>query len=474
MTVTLTFDSTLSRVRITATGLAAADVATIERSTDQVTWTTVRGASAWPVTSGSLATTCDDYEFSPGVANYYRVRGVETGAITFVNQGVTSSDANAAGSSTIAPALPASLVVGDLMVLHASIRNSGTGTVNTPTGWSLMLATGNVSVFGRRYQAGDAAPTVSFTGGVANATIQAKVMAWRRADLSVGSSGSQLNASAANVAYPALTVTGDGQLVLVGGWKQDAWTSVAQLSGMTELQDAPTTLGDDASSALDYVIQTTAANIAAGSFTVTGGISAISRGWALAIPHAPYLNEQTANISPSQSTVWLKNVGYPFLNRAVEPDAATSDVSRSGRAAVFPVVGRSLPTAVTDLRLGKSLTLVLQTATGAQADEMDLILSAGGVVYLQVPNGYRLLPGGYYAVDTTGMSTRDVDPESDARWFTLQLSQVAAPDNSIVGTTSTYQATTNHFATYAATQAALPTYADRSAYIASPSDVIVG
>jgi len=474
VTVTLTFDSTLSRVRITATGLAAADVATIERSTDQIRWTTVRGASAWPVTSGSLSTTCDDYEFSPGVANYYRVRGVETGAITFVNHNSTVFDANAAGTSTLSPALPGSLVVGDLMVLHASIRNSGTGTVNTPSGWTPMLSSGNVALFGRRYQAGDAAPTVSFTGGVANATIMAKIMAWRRADLSVASAPTPLlNSSAQNVAYPALNPAADGLLILAGGWKQDAWTSVAPLATMTELQDAPSTLGDDASSVLDYVIQTTAANIAAGSFTVTGGISAISRGWIMAIPHAAYLNEQTANITPAQPDVWLKNIGYPFLNRKVDPDAATSGFTRPGRSAAFPVAGRSLPIAINDVRLGYGFDLVVQTASFADTENLHLCLSGGGVVLLQVPSGYGLLPGGYYTVADVGEDRRDAPGDLETRWIRLAMTQAAPPGSDVVGTTSTYQATSNNFATYSATQAALPTYADRSAFVASPSDVIV-
>ena len=59
MTVTLTYDDTLSRVNIVADALAAADTALIERSTDQVLWTTVRGGDAVPVTSYAQAT--DDY-----------------------------------------------------------------------------------------------------------------------------------------------------------------------------------------------------------------------------------------------------------------------------------------------------------------------------------------------------------------------------------------------------------------------------
>jgi hypothetical protein len=129
MAVTVTYDSVLSRVRISATGIpAAADVAKFERSIDQVRWTTVRGGTAVPVVSGAAA--LDDFEFAADVANYYRVSGIDTSPITFVAAGATSVGNNVA----LTPALPAGLVAGDLLLCQASIRNSGTGTPNTPAG----------------------------------------------------------------------------------------------------------------------------------------------------------------------------------------------------------------------------------------------------------------------------------------------------------------------------------------------------
>ncbi|WP_213452899.1 hypothetical protein [Rhizomonospora bruguierae] len=72
MAVTLTYDPRLARVRLSAGGVTG-DTAVVERSTDQIRWTAVRGGAAVAVTSGSVA--ADDYEFAPGVANWYRVRG---------------------------------------------------------------------------------------------------------------------------------------------------------------------------------------------------------------------------------------------------------------------------------------------------------------------------------------------------------------------------------------------------------------
>jgi hypothetical protein len=52
MTLTLTYDATISRVRIAATVLGSdCDWALVERTTDAVRWATVRGGTEWPVTS---------------------------------------------------------------------------------------------------------------------------------------------------------------------------------------------------------------------------------------------------------------------------------------------------------------------------------------------------------------------------------------------------------------------------------------
>lgn len=177
----------------------------------------------------------------------------------------------------------------DLLVIVASIRNSGTGTVDTPAGWEIIKASGNVSVFGKLADYGEEDVTVSFAGGAAGATCIAQMFsvrgtAARRVGIaaSIHTSAAQLNGSAQNIAYPALTITQDNCAVLVVGWKQDDWTSVAQLAGMTEILDSPSVVGSDAGMVADYVVQSTATNLASGSLVVTGGANAISRGVSIA------------------------------------------------------------------------------------------------------------------------------------------------------------------------------------------------
>jgi len=76
MTLTLSYDDTLSRVQIEVTDIdGSVTEVMVERSADQVTWSTVRGAAAVPVVSGEAVAW--DYEFYPDVPTYYRVTAGE-------------------------------------------------------------------------------------------------------------------------------------------------------------------------------------------------------------------------------------------------------------------------------------------------------------------------------------------------------------------------------------------------------------
>jgi len=217
-----------------------------------------------------------------------RLDSLSTGTIAFIAAGTASS----ANNASTTPGLPAGLnaSAGETLVLVSAIRNSGTGTPDVPSGWTLLADAGNVKVMARPYESGVVAPTCTYTGGAANADTWSRIFAFD--ELSMAAAGgtkkvpahaTQLNGSAQNIAYPALNVERDGALILYIGWKQDDWTSVATLAGATEATDSPVTAGDDMGVVVDYAIQTTATDIPAGSFTVTGGISAISRGLVLAL-----------------------------------------------------------------------------------------------------------------------------------------------------------------------------------------------
>lgn len=205
-----------------------------------------------------------------------------TGVSAFVAAGTEQHADNA----SVAPGLPAGVALGDTMYLLATIRNSGTGTPNTPAGWTLLADGSNMRLFGRAYATGDAAPTVTFAGGVSGATCSARIFAVTGGSLGIAATAAlQLNASAQNIATPGLTIADGGGPVLViwFGWKQDDCTNMTSVAAGTLAFRSWTSTGDDQSLIASYLITTDPATIAASSFTVTGGASAISRGGVIAM-----------------------------------------------------------------------------------------------------------------------------------------------------------------------------------------------
>ena len=86
-----------------------------------------------------------------------RTSDAPTGAasISYVGIGTAAIGNNA----SVVPALPTGLQSGDLLCIFATIRNSGTGTVNAPSGWGKMVETGNIALLAAYYEDGLTAPT---------------------------------------------------------------------------------------------------------------------------------------------------------------------------------------------------------------------------------------------------------------------------------------------------------------------------
>jgi len=218
---------------------------------------------------------------------------ITTTPATFVATGTVAH----ANNANVTPSLPAGAAANDLLLLYAAIRNSGTGYPDTPSGYTRLRipgdgATDNAQLFAKVHSGSESNPTVTFTGGAANADTSAQMCAFRNMPITLDdladivlAGQAQLNASAADIAVPALSVTPyPGQVVLAIAWKQDDWTSVAPLSGLTEIGEPDTTTGSDQGITWAYRIDTTPALVAAGSsFVVTGGGSAISRSAVVAL-----------------------------------------------------------------------------------------------------------------------------------------------------------------------------------------------
>lgn len=192
-----------------------------------------------------------------------------------------------ADNAAVQPDLPAGLTVGDCVYLVAAIRDTTDGEIDDIDGWTRLPAFGrrqNVALFARQYASGDAAPTVTPLVTAAGDTVSAFTFAFRYAQPVMHARAiAQSNASAADVAYPGYDIAGGGTVALIIAWKADDCSAMSTPAGFTAVAVASTTTGGDQTLAVWYQVQTSAANVAAGTITVTGGASAISRAGGIAV-----------------------------------------------------------------------------------------------------------------------------------------------------------------------------------------------
>lgn len=471
MSLTLTYESALSRVKVVGTGMGTATTALVERSLNQITWTTVRGGQDAPIVGGSV--TVYDYEFTSDVVNYYRVTTPKD--VSFVSKGTVAHGNNA----SVNPGLPAGGAVGDTLVLTSAILGLA-AFPQTPAGYTLIGNASNFRVFAKTHVGvGEVAPTVAFTGGVSGDSTSAQLACFRNLAgpfLADPLALSLQTPAAQDIAYGALTVSPIHALLLYTGWKADDWISTTTVAGDggvgVKIDDPSTTLGNDQGLVWDYCIQTTRVNVAAGSFVVTGGASALSSSMVMDFKPADLV--QTANITPAIGGVWLKSVRFPFLNRQLFCVTNISPITRRTRTALFDVIGRSYPVAITDLRRSKELSVDVVTQTTTQWQDLDLALSTGDDMFLQTPASYPY-PSLYVVVGDVTMARPLLNRSCNADWrvFTLPLTEVAAPGPDVVGSTVTWQGVLNAFATWQDVVSAKATWLDLLQSVGTPADVIV-
>jgi hypothetical protein len=180
--------------------------------------------------------------------------------------------------------------------------------------------------------------------------------------------------------------------------------------------------------------------------------------------------DQTANITPSFTQLWLKSVARPFLNMSFTLHEIVSAIRRKSRNGVFEVIGRTLPVGVTDVRLGRNYTLMLVTETAQQASDLDLLLASGDILFLHPPTDW-LIPKGHYIMPG--------DYEEGLRWTTtwrvwqIPVEEIAAVGSDVVGSTATWTTVTSTYATWADVVAAHSSWASLLTLIGDPSEVIV-
>ncbi|MFI5607781.1 hypothetical protein [Amycolatopsis sp. NPDC051903] len=443
----------LSRVRVSFSGApATADYAVVERSTDGLNWTTVRGGDVVPLAPGFL----DDYEFTAGVLNTYRVSFVDSGPITSVpSPGTTVTGDN----TNLTPPLPATgLLPGDTMFLFASIGSVSGTDVNTPTGWTKIVDFGNVALFSKRYVTGDTAPTVSFTGGVSGSDVMAQVTAFHNASQFPRSVAKNDNGSNQNVALPALNVDTPATLNLWLAWKQNAWTGATTGRGFAEIGDWTSAIGATTSAMWwEYTVQAPDAEISftPTNLTVTGGSAAVSKGVSLFFGKQDYITQATATVTPMLDTAWLKNPRRPSLNTAVIV-SEVGPLSRDSRSGTFDVIGRTMPVVVSDVASSRKFSLTIMVDDADGASDLDARLAAGDALFLQTPDPDSVVPTLYFV--TSGYSWRRTSHRGKRRFFDLDVVEVSIPAPTVYGGTITYADLPGLYASYNTVASSVSTY----------------
>lgn len=177
----------------------------------------------------------------------------------------------------------------------------------------------------------------------------------------------------------------------------------------------------------------------------------------------------TVSVTQDLTAVWVKVVARPFLNRAVVV-ADRGPIERPARGGVFPVVGRSFPVAVSDVRGSKQYTLQVLTQTPAEQRDLDLLLASGEPIFVHVPAVNTRIPTGYFVVgDTAETPTLRL---SQRRLFELPLIEIAAPGPDVIGASITWQGVLNAYTTWQDLLNAHTTWNSVLELIGSPTDVI--
>lgn len=458
MTVTATYDDATGKVSL-AVASAPSNAATVlfERSPDAVTWSTVRGGQAVPV-SGGIAS-LNDYEYAAGVTNHYRVSYLSTGTPTMNPahsvKGTTATNVPATTTPAIVTSLSA--VTGDLVFVMVNLSAAPTsGTITcTTAGWSVTRIGTLGAVLMARYSASLTNPVIAATVGT---TTRLSWYAFSYTNAILSASTSQANTTATSVAYPASPAQPSGSVV-----------SVLLEGRAAAYTDPANPVGTEHDVTAGWVAYQNASGWTSGSTTfATGTVTATSWAFGAWLAQAPYILRETGTVTPLQTGCWLKNPLRPYLNRKVTV-VDFADLTRASRSGVFDIIGRTDPVGVTDLMSGRSTSVVLRTSTAAEADDLDLVLAVGEVLYLQP--AYQAAPPTLYAVPT-GLNRARPAQTSAARRFTVPLTEVAAPDPGLAAVQSTWQTVISTYATWADVVAAKATWNAVLQLVGSAGDVI--
>lgn len=477
MTIGLTYDQTLSRVQIALSGLNdAVSSVHVERSFNQLLWSTVRGGTELPVTSG--AGSLDDFEFAADVENFYRVTTVDPppGLLldgTSGDYASTPDDASLDITGDIDLRSEASLddwsVVQNLVAKYETTGDNRSYRLLTSS-QLLRLEWSPDGTIASRLDA-ESTETVPAEPGerlAVRATLDVDdgaggwIVTFYTAP-SIDGPWTQLGAAVDNSGGGTTSIFAGTATLNVGAALNDGSSNpAAGVIHAAEVRD-----GIDGTEVADPDF--TAEPSGTTNFTDDAG-----RAWTVNGAAEIVTSETGASITPAfdDCEVWLKSIRYPLLNRQVTI-GDYSDLERPGRTGVLPVTGRSFPIGTTDVSTSLRFGMDFMTETPEQARELKLLVALGDILFLHVPadGNPQLPPRSMYLVsDSSAVGRLGI---RERRRTTVPFTEVAAPSPLVVGTTLTWG---NVFATFGDWEqliSATPTWGDLLATVGSEDDLVV-
>lgn len=464
MSITATYVAAAPNSVLVAVSGAPSNASTvlIERSPDQVNWTTVRGTTPAQALSGGTYS-INDYEFSDNVVNYYRATYFDTAAPGYAGTAAAATVTTSAGASASAtPAMPSGLTTGDVVfVAIASTKSTATAPA-APTGWTALAGAPPdcLVLYSADWTASLSVPAFTVTGLASGDKVIGKAFGMRNVANQLANATAQVNtATTGTIAVPAFVSAGSaGPLVMLA---RSINTGVSPVVTTNDTATGYTLLMD----------MLNAGSYSAATFTLTGGVSATSSTVQVSMAARAFVSQETATVTPSLAGIaWFKDPVRPYLNRPIVV-IGVDDVTHKSRSSTFDVIGRTMPIAVTDLFSGRSTAVTVRALDRPTTDDLENCLLVGDVCFLHAPKG-AVAPTGYFA---TGDIARSRPAATGAvRYLKVPLTEVAAPDPSLAAVLSTWQTVISTYATWQALISAKATWNDVLQIVGTPSDVITG
>lgn len=452
------------------TEAAGAITGIVQRSTDGVRYTTVRGMiDMEPDGSGVLATV-DDYEFRPGVVNTYRAGTMQEVASIFGGS-AASSWANAT---------------------TGQVWDAANAAFNEAGGFGTILHSAANTEFSTKLSAltdmGDMDMAVTFksnaaAGGIAGGSATVTLFAHQvsttdgyRADIVFATDDTMsvaiktLNASVATTLdtfaipnlYTASTQVFRARLKIVGPRiRFKIWEPATQVEPDWQF-DEVVSAGFRVSGGAPGLGSTRATGNSNASLTFSFTDLTIDTG----IP--TYLQTQT--ITPDLAGFWLCSTMRSFLNLAPRVVGYT-EPSRGARGGSTYVAARTLPVAQVELSGAREWTLTIRVPTVTAARRLEYVIASGDVFYLQTPDDCPI-PFGYYRIGNSA-AERTIPRGGTVQLFDLPLEECAAPGPDVATASLTWDTVIALYGTWPDVVLAQPTWEDLLELLGDPDEVIV-